>query len=71
MWSTTGFCPGATSIQDNNDLPLHITNSKVVCDLFADDDSIHSYGTAVESARGNSPRKDRKHGNSRETKTPA
>ncbi|WP_419598339.1 reverse transcriptase domain-containing protein [Thiolapillus sp.] len=32
-----------------NDLPLHITNSKVVCDLFADDNSIHSCGTDVES----------------------
>ena len=32
-----------------NDLPLHITNTKVVCELFADDNSIHSCGTDVES----------------------
>ena len=32
-----------------NDLPLHITNSKVVCDFFANDNSIHSCGTDVES----------------------
>ena len=33
-----------------NDLPLHITDSKVVCDLFADN-SIHSSGTDVESVQ--------------------
>ena len=26
-----------------NDLSLHVTNVKVVCDLFADDNSIHSF----------------------------
>ena len=34
-----------------NDLPLHILNTKVVCDLFADDNSIHSRGTNVESVQ--------------------
>ena len=32
-----------------DDVPLHITNSKVICDLCADGNSIHSYGTDVES----------------------
>ena len=32
-----------------NDLPLHITNTTVVCELFADDNSIHLCGTDVES----------------------
>ena len=32
-----------------NDLPLHILNTKIVCDLFADDNSIHSRETNVES----------------------
>ena len=30
-------------------MPLHITNTKVVCELFADVNSIHSCGTDVES----------------------
>ena len=34
-----------------NDLPLHILNTKVVCDLFADNNSIHSRGTNVESVQ--------------------
>ena len=34
-----------------NDLPLHTLNTKVVCDLFADDNSIHSRGTNVESVQ--------------------
>ena len=34
-----------------NDLPLHILNTKVVPDLFADDNSIHSRGTNVESVQ--------------------
>ena len=32
-----------------NDLQLHVTNAKIVCKLFADDDSIHSCWTDVES----------------------
>ena len=31
--------------------PLHILNTKVVCHLFADDNSIHSRGTNVESVQ--------------------
>ena len=31
-----------------NDLPPHILNTKVVPDLFADDNSIHSRGTNVD-----------------------
>ena len=34
-----------------NDLPLNITNDKVVCDLFADDDSIHSCGSDLQSVQ--------------------
>ena len=34
-----------------DDLPLHITNSKVVCDLSADDNSIHLRGTDSESVQ--------------------
>ena len=34
-----------------NDLPLHILNTKVVCDHFADDNSTHSRGTNVESVQ--------------------
>ena len=34
-----------------NDLPLHILNTKVVCDLFADENLIHSCGTNVESVQ--------------------
>ena len=34
-----------------NDLPIHILNTKFVCDLFADDNSIHSRGTNVESVQ--------------------
>ena len=34
-----------------NDLPLHITNFKVVCDLFADNISIHACGTDFESVQ--------------------
>ena len=32
-----------------NDPPLHIFNTKAVCDPFADDNSIHSRGTNVKS----------------------
>ena len=32
-----------------NDLPLHITDENVVCDLFADDNSIHSCGSDLQS----------------------
>ena len=34
-----------------NDLPLHMLNTKVVYDLFADDNSIHSRGTHLESVQ--------------------
>ena len=34
-----------------NDLPLHILNTKVACDLFAGDNLIHSRGTNVESVQ--------------------
>ena len=34
-----------------NDLPLHILNTKVVCELSADINSIHSRGTNVESVQ--------------------
>ena len=52
MWSATGFCPGAASTQYiYNDLPLHIANSKVVCDVFADGNSINSCGTYMESVQ--------------------
>ena len=33
------------------DIPLHILNTKVVCDVFADDNSIHPRGTNVESVQ--------------------
>ena len=36
-----------------NDLALHILNTKVVCDLSADNISIHSRGTNVESVQSN------------------
>ena len=32
-----------------NDLPLHITNENVVCDIFADDNFIHSCGSDLQS----------------------
>ena len=74
-----------------NDLPLHILNTKAVCDLFADDNSIHSRVTNVESVQfslqdglndaskwcdqnlmvASSPREDKEHGISFQTKTPA
>ena len=52
MWSTTGFvlAPLLFSIFIN-DLPLHILHTKVACDLFADDNLIHSRGSKVESAQ--------------------
>ena len=34
-----------------NDLPLNITNDNVVCDLFADDNSIHSCGSDLQSVQ--------------------
>ena len=34
-----------------NDLPLNITNDNVVCDLFADDNSIHSCGSNLQSVQ--------------------
>ena len=34
-----------------NDLPLTITNDNVVCDLFADDSSIHSCGSDLQSVQ--------------------
>ena len=34
-----------------NDLPLKITNDNVVCDLFADDNSIHSCGSDLQSVQ--------------------
>ena len=34
-----------------NDLPLNITNDIVVCDLFADDGSIHSCGSDLQSVQ--------------------
>ena len=34
-----------------NDLPLNITNDNVVCDLFADDHSIHSCGSDLQSVQ--------------------
>ena len=32
-----------------NDLPLHIINDNVVCDIFADDNFIHSFGSDLQS----------------------
>ena len=47
-WSSTGFCRRANFIYLSlNDLPLHITNTKVVCQLFADDNSIHTCGCRI------------------------
>ena len=34
-----------------NDLPLNITNDNVVCDLFADDNYIHSCGSDLQSVQ--------------------
>ena len=34
-----------------NDLPLNITNDNVVCDLFADDSSVHSCGSQHQSGQ--------------------
>ena len=34
-----------------NDLPLNITNENVVCDLFGDDNSIHSCGSDLQSVQ--------------------
>ena len=34
-----------------NDLPQHIINDNVVCDLFADDNSIHSCGSDLQSVQ--------------------
>ena len=34
-----------------NDLPLNITNDNAICDLFADDNSIHSCGSDLQSVQ--------------------
>ena len=34
-----------------NDLPLNISNDNVVCDLFADDNSIHLFGSDLQSVQ--------------------
>ena len=52
MRSTTGLYSGPLLFSIFiNDLPLHILNTKVECDLFADDNSIHSRGTNMESVQ--------------------
>lgn len=36
-----------------NDLPLHISNNNVACDLFADDNSLHTCGADLDSVQNN------------------
>ena len=36
-----------------NDLPLNITNPKIICDLFADDNSMHSSASNIETVKTN------------------
>ena len=34
-----------------NDLPIHISNKNVICDLFADDSSVHTSSASIETIR--------------------
>ena len=53
MWCAAGLSPTGPLLSNLfiNDLPLHITNTKVVCELFTDDNSIYSCGTDVASSQ--------------------